>query len=571
MYTFRLIFFTGMNSEKIQKFLLYAKKVDKYDENCIKNYSVETNGLCKNYYDCIDTCILNEHLKNHKKIPTKVKIEKSKFNPEILNLKFKDEYIQNLESSCKEIYRKGDCYYTNIYNVHLYNGTLEKNKIRINLNPFTYFEEKTNLASLRKFFLYLIPYIHLVTSFSFIGYLKARLKGFKITIKILINIAYPYTCLVLINYATKIILDDQLESVQYSKYSEEIDLPNVIICWSIADENNITLYDFDGKSTNELEKYLVMPNDVFDSVRYLNSSSYEFQNLNMNITGIEGFKNDSKMNYIYFLNKRCIEFNLTETYKRSKYIVKGSKTVFEAKINTLKIIDQRVSWFLNSRNYFTSECEYFGEKNVNYSMPYQIFHSVVEDDFAYFREPSQLFTYIFGSDKSKNQIDYYLGLIIPFNKIFNHVTTFMPLKTSIPELLKMKIKNKVFYNYVYLSTLASRIEDFRFKSNFDRELMFLNLHLKYIQANQTIITLTPDFSNPTNFKSNKSSVLNFFVVLLSMISIFFNVSLVNLPSYMKFWFILLLIFVRQFFILLAYIFTKLSALQKKFFIFLRCR
>ena len=537
----------GLNTtEKQKRFLLYKKKQKKSDKDCIKDYSIKTNNYCSYGQDCIDRCILEHYIANKSLIPLSVKMEKRYLNATLSDLKFvfneslNDKYVLNkFQKKCKSIYPLHSCDGVKIVSLHRYNF-INQNKIQINLNPEYEFKDITNQNNFSNFVLYLFPYLHLITGYSLINFFKPKIKHLRKLFKLIFYFVYLWIFFMLFNALIVAITNENLESSYYFRFVEEIELPVITICW------NIGLPNLDNMTINELEAYPTHPKDILKKISYLDSKSYEMKFLIPNLTESGNNAFAPEIDQCYWLHKRCIATNLKERYKRVKLGHKQDLKVFEIEIDTSKIIGENVSIFLNSNNYLTNEFEFIAKKDFHSILNYQIKHSVREDSFIYFKKPYLLFKKLIDSEEPQEQMDFYLNTARLFIKLTNKITLLIPLGMEFRKLFNLKIDEKLFLNYVHLRTLSRSIDNYNFNANFDRKLIDFEYQIIYLKRNTTIITLIPDFISSTNFKNNRSSVLNFMLILISIICTSFHISLVTFPIFFKLWLKLICIFLKNF-------------------------
>ena len=553
--------------EKQRRFLLYKKKLVVKDENCVADFWAKTRGSCRSHQDCLESCMMDEYIDENKRLSRFSRIDKSRFqgNVTLLDMRFsvqenKTDFAKFRHACAKKFPQKG-CNFTTIISLHHYNF-IPANLIQINLNPEYEYREKTSENSFHTF--YLFPYIHLITSFSLSGYFKPKMKLLKNWTKAIIYAVYLTVFLVLIRLTINRIIEGRLESSYYIRYEEHLELPRITICW------NITLAKFEDRSVNELEAAGLYPSDIIRNITYLNSNTYEYQSLDArNITaGLKG-NYSAGMNLCYWLNKRCVETNLKESYRRTRFKHNREQMVFEIEVDSSLISNGQVSVFLNSDNYLTNEFEFIARRNYHYYLTYTVKYSVREDDFLYFRSPTMLLNRWFYSDDPKEQDDYYIQITSLFYEQQAAATSHLPIRNR--EAFAYKIKDRQFLNYAHLRTLSSTIDDYSFNANFNRKLINFAHRFRYQSMNTSIITLAPNFICSFNYKHNRSGVLSLTLVLLSITATFFNVSLVAFPSLIRFWFRSLRMLLKQLFALTVLLSLHFLNAKRRLFAAMECR
>lgn len=557
-------------SSRQKRFLLYKKKkrVVK-DGNCVADFLAETDRHCANYRDCIDACMLNEYMKQNKRLPRFPRIEKSRFqgNKTLSKMRFDETNNKKdfnvFRSVCAEKYPQKDCMSTTVISLHRYNF-ISPNLIQINLNPEYEYLEETSESSIHTFLFYLFPYVHLITSFSLSGHFKPKLKLLKNWAKASIYFVYLAVFIVLIRLTMNGILDERLESSHYMRYVEYLELPKITICWNISAEN------FEDRSASELEDEGIPAKEIIKNITNLNSTTYEYRSLDaQNITARIG-GNRSEINVCYWFNKRCVETNLNETYRRTQFKHNRQQMVFEIEVDSGKIPNGWVSVFLNSDNYLTNEFEFIARRDYHYHLKYSIMHSIREDNFLYFRSPSLLLNrWFYQSGDPQEQDDYYIQITSLFNEQQAAATSHIPIREQ--EVFNLKIKDARFLNYAYLRTLSSSIDDYSFNANYDRKLINFDHRFRYQPKSTTIITLVPDFICSFNYKNNRSSVLSLTLVLLSITATCFNVSLVAFPSLVCFWSRSLWTLAKQLLVLTVLLSRRFLDAKRRLFDAMECR
>ena len=552
-------------SEKQKRFLLYKKNLEIIKGgDCIADYSVETGGYCANYWDCIDTCLMEEYIRHNQKLSSFPKIVKTHFkgNKSLLEMRFARDNktaLNLFRKNCTARFPKPDCSNSHIISLHRYNF-IDGNLIQINLNPELESLERSYESSFHSFLFYLFPYVHLITSFSLSGQFKAKMKLLKNWARAVVYVVYLTVFIVLIRLTMNGILDEQPESSYYFRYVEELEMPQIMVCW------NIGLASFEGKTVRGLKTYGMQPQQIIKNITFLNGTTYEYQSLDArNITT----KGDYSMNLCYWLDKRCVETNLTEIYRRTRFPHNQDRMVFEIEIDSSQVPGQRVSLFLNSDNYLTNEFEFIVRRNYRYHLQYNVKHSVREDDFLYFRNPTLLFKRWFYSDDPSEQNDYYMLITSLFNEQQEVATSRIPIRD--PQVFDYQTKDKQFLNYAHLRTLSTSIDDHRFLANYDRKLIDFDYESRYRSADTSIISLAPNFVASYNYKNNRSTVLSLSLVLLSITATCFNISLVAFPSLLRFWFRSLRMLLSQLFTLAVLLWLRALELKRRLFEALECR
>ena len=556
-------------SEKQKRFLLYKKReVVTKGGNCTADYAAKTRGYCANYWDCIDTCLMDEYIRHNRKLSSFPKIEKARFekNTSLLEMRFARDNkadLNRFRAKCAASFPQGDCSYTNIVSLHRYNF-INDNLIQINLNPEFEYLERSSESSFHTFLFYLFPYVHLITSFSLSGHFKSKMKLLKNWAKATVYAVYLTVFLVLVRLTMNGILDEQPESSHYFKYVEHLELPRITVCW------NISLAAFEGKTVHELETYGRQPKEIIKNITVLNSTTYEYRSLDArNITaGVRG-NHSVGMGLCYWLDKRCVETNLVERYRRTRFKHNRNRMVFEIEMDSSPIPDQRVSVFLNSDNYLTNEFEFIVRRNYHYHLYYGVKHSVREDDFLYFRNPTLLLNRWFYSDDPSEQNDYYMLITSLFSEQQAVATSRIPIRKR--EVFDYPIKDNQFLNYAHLRTLSANIDDHSFLANYDRKLIDFDYQARYRSENTSIISLAPNFIAAYNYKNNRSTVLSLTLVLLSITATCFNISLVAFPSLVRFWFRSLRTLLKQLFALAVLLSRRVLDLKRTLFRALECR
>lgn len=498
------------------------KKVTKQVRNHERCENYDKNSYCDSSQNCLEKCYLIKFAEKYNSIQfSRIPIQAQYFKQKDIKFNLSIKIDKKIIEKCKKLYQLKECDETYItshdneigevftkHNNNLVLNTNFEHNIITNIqitNPFELIFHILTLCSV--LFGLSVPNI----VFFIIGLTKFNVSNFKFFKKFLFILS-------LVGFSAHVFLisKDILYSDLIPEYSSNFDfletnknLPILIFCvpHNIDLDNGPTLT---GRKLYDRTSF-INATYVFEKITYYDLN-YKENNWYPNETEPENLNLD-----FFFINRyKCFEIH----YKLEPRNIYGSYVHNILRVFVNSSFDQYLLTYRANNSYNLIDY-YYLNKSMTYFFNFEFMHEIFSDRFQKLRNPMLLFK----KNLKENDVkDYIKELRDELKQIDNCTTTSIPL---FKEDLDYEIKNDVFKNMInYIIKPRESTQP----SNADYERTYFVSLVTYYNETGAVILKKIFFSGDL-FMENKDDTLTIMCNLLNAVSVWFNLSLIDLAHY----------------------------------------
>lgn len=330
-------------------------------------------------------------------------------------------------------------------------------------------------------------------------------------------------------------ISSELTPSQFYEVSERMRMPDVLFCFQM----NTSLIDENRKLTGHYLEQLtgdMTPQTIFKHIAYLNESKW------ISSSQESGFRNiaDLHISTFFFLDCKCFNISLNRVYYRNKFHFLLDTNVL--RINFSKHLPAAERFFIKGQHikfFFLTKSRGKMElsKIIQFSMNFNKFQISIDHEVQELRYEDRFNSLklllkdplsLFHEEYDANDVDFSTRrLLSDFKEAHQKVTRNLPIRRS---LFNYEIDDRLFEQYFNETQAAPRHANFNYRREFAINHLRINMKIFERHASDFLFRLT--FFKKVILATNDENYTKLFLNLLNVLSIWFGIYILNLPTYL---------------------------------------